>query len=265
MRGQPSLRLMDHVAAWATLIQTCAPGSKVLLVGSHADEVEGGEAEVERRNPGHDSPGFAAGRPSCSGLTLAASAALLRFAGCLAPPRPGEPEPALRPQTVRQTQWARAAGGDVAQQQQRPGRSAAAAMPAAADTPPLPAAGPALAALRAATQPHPDQPSPWATLPTSEFRGGSAPAAPSFLSTDQVAQFSEAGFCVVHGAFDEATLAPVRAELDRFEAKTEARLAKAQAEAAAEKDGGGGGRGKDINVANEVRPLLSPTPRPSRR
>ena len=42
-------QMVEEQVAWATLIQTCAPGSKVLLVGSHADEVEGGEAEVERR------------------------------------------------------------------------------------------------------------------------------------------------------------------------------------------------------------------------
>ena len=42
-------QMVQEQVAWATLIQTCAPGSKVLLVGSHADEVEGGEAEVERR------------------------------------------------------------------------------------------------------------------------------------------------------------------------------------------------------------------------
>ena len=41
-------QMAEELAAWATLIQTCAPGSKVLLVGSHADEVEGGEAEVAR-------------------------------------------------------------------------------------------------------------------------------------------------------------------------------------------------------------------------
>ena len=33
-------RMVEELARWATLIQTCAPGSKVLLVGSHADEVE---------------------------------------------------------------------------------------------------------------------------------------------------------------------------------------------------------------------------------
>ena len=33
-------QMVQEQAAWATLIQTCAPGSKVLLVGSHADEVE---------------------------------------------------------------------------------------------------------------------------------------------------------------------------------------------------------------------------------
>merc|ERR1711960_87867 len=42
-------QMVEEQARWATLIQTCAPGSKVLLVGSHADEVEGGDAEVERR------------------------------------------------------------------------------------------------------------------------------------------------------------------------------------------------------------------------
>ena len=42
-------QMVEQQARWATLIQTCAPGSKVLLVGSHADEVEGGEAVVMQR------------------------------------------------------------------------------------------------------------------------------------------------------------------------------------------------------------------------
>eukprot|EP01046_Picozoa_sp_COSAG06_P071174 COSAG06_NODE_20242_length_803_cov_0.877841_1_plen_242_part_10 len=40
--------MQEAQAAWASLIQTCAPGSKVLLVASHADEVED-VAVVERR------------------------------------------------------------------------------------------------------------------------------------------------------------------------------------------------------------------------
>ena len=39
-------KMVEDQAGWATLIQTCAPGSTVLLVGSHADEVQGGEAVV---------------------------------------------------------------------------------------------------------------------------------------------------------------------------------------------------------------------------
>ena len=42
-------QMVEDQARWSTLIQTCAPGSKVLLVGSHADEVEGGEAVVMQR------------------------------------------------------------------------------------------------------------------------------------------------------------------------------------------------------------------------
>eukprot|EP01045_Picozoa_sp_COSAG04_P012313 COSAG04_NODE_824_length_10051_cov_4.830687_2_plen_1826_part_00 len=42
-------QMVEELARWATLIQTCAPGSKVLLVGSHADEVAGGEAVVVQR------------------------------------------------------------------------------------------------------------------------------------------------------------------------------------------------------------------------
>ena len=33
-------QLEEKMASWATLLQTCAPGSRVLLVASHADEVE---------------------------------------------------------------------------------------------------------------------------------------------------------------------------------------------------------------------------------
>ena len=42
------VEMQEAQAAWASLIQTCAPGSKVLLVASHADKVED-VAVVERR------------------------------------------------------------------------------------------------------------------------------------------------------------------------------------------------------------------------
>eukprot|EP01043_Picozoa_sp_COSAG02_P030553 COSAG02_NODE_1955_length_10267_cov_15.640736_1_plen_1378_part_00 len=42
-------KMVDEQVRWSTLIQTCAPGSTVLPVGSHADEVEGGEDEADQR------------------------------------------------------------------------------------------------------------------------------------------------------------------------------------------------------------------------
>ena len=43
-----TVEMVRKQCEWATLIQTCAPGSTVLLVGSHADEVAN-PAEIPRR------------------------------------------------------------------------------------------------------------------------------------------------------------------------------------------------------------------------
>ena len=44
------VEMQERQAAWASLIQTCAPGSKVLLVASHADEVDCADAVARRCN-----------------------------------------------------------------------------------------------------------------------------------------------------------------------------------------------------------------------
>ena len=44
------VEMQETQAAWASLIQTCAPGSKVLLVASHADKVEDVDVVARRCN-----------------------------------------------------------------------------------------------------------------------------------------------------------------------------------------------------------------------
>ena len=50
--GEDAAAVTDEMVrkqcAWATLIQTCAPGSTIILVGSHADEVAN-PADIPRR------------------------------------------------------------------------------------------------------------------------------------------------------------------------------------------------------------------------
>ena len=46
--GTTVAKMEEQQASWASLIQTCAPGSTVLLVASHADEVSSTELVQER-------------------------------------------------------------------------------------------------------------------------------------------------------------------------------------------------------------------------